>query len=141
VNNCDDGVNASIGYECKAPSVNFVQLIAGDVTGKLTPGSTDYTTQGTNPTTKVVAKFDPTTWNVTEDGYTQCTFELRNVEKDIYFRVRGTNLAPNTSFETDEEGNPLFDNLVHAGLGIDGADEAWADLWFYSNPIFVKVAK
>ena len=24
-------------------------------------------------------------------------------------------------------------------LGLDGAPEAWADLWFYSNPIFVYV--
>lgn len=57
----------------------------------------------------------------------------------MYFRVRGNNLTPNTQYETDEMGNPLFDNLVHDGLGIDGADEAWADLWFYSNPIFVGI--
>ncbi len=121
------------------PTVQHVQLIAGEVTGRLVPGSLEYTTQGTNPTTAVVATFDPTTWSVTADGYTDCSFEVRDVRKDMYFRVRGNNLAPGTAFETDAEGNPLFDNLVHSGLGIDGAEEAWADLWFYSNPVFVDV--
>ncbi|MBI5557244.1 MAG: hypothetical protein HY885_06365 [Deltaproteobacteria bacterium] len=121
------------------PSVRHVQLIAGEVTGKLAPGTVEYTSQGTNPTARVVATYDPTTWTVTEDGYTECTYQLRRVNKDMYFRVRGNNLNPNTPFETDDMGNPLFDNLVHAGLGIDGEVEAWADLWFYSNPIFVDV--
>ena len=138
-NHCQAGVNASPGYVCQPPSVQHVQLIAGEVTGKLTPGSDAYTKQGTNPTTEVVATFNPTTWTTTEDGYTECVFELPNVTKDLYFRVRGSNLAPDTPFETDAAGNPLFDNLVHTGLGIDGADEAWADMWFYSNPIFVTV--
>lgn len=122
-----------------APSVKHVQLIAGDVTGKLTPGSIEYTNVGVNPTTNVVATYEPSSWTVTEDGYTECSFQLAGVDKDMYFRVRGNNLPPSSPFETDELGNPLFDNLVHSGLGIDGAVEAWADLWFYSNPIFVKV--
>jgi hypothetical protein len=57
----------------------------------------------------------------------------------MYFRLRGTNLAPNTPDETDAAGNPLPDYLVTANQGIDGAAEAWKDLWFYSNPIFVYV--
>jgi hypothetical protein len=28
---------------------------------------------------------------------------------------------------------------VTENLGIDGADEAWRELWFYSNPIFAEV--
>lgn len=138
-NNCQAGVNASPDYVCQPPSVQHVQLIAGDVTGKLPPGTDAYAKQGTNPTTAVVATYDPSDWTVTEDGYVECTYQVKNVAKDMYFRVRGNNLPPNTPFETDKLGNPLFDNLVHAGLGIDGADEAWADLWFYSNPIFVSV--
>ena len=138
-NNCQAGVNASPGYVCQAPAVQHVQLIAGEVTGRLTPGTDAYSKEGTNPTTKVVATYDPSTWTTTEDGYTECTYQVKSVAKDMYFRVRGNNLAPNTPFETDDQSNPLFDNLVHAGLGIDGADEAWADLWFYSNPVFVSV--
>ena len=93
--------------------------------------------QGTNPTTQVVAAYDPSSWTVTEDGYTECTYQVKNVTKDMYFRVRGNNLAPNTPYETDEMGNPQIDNQPE--LGLDGAAEAWADLWFYSNPIFVYV--
>ncbi len=53
--------------------------------------------------------------------------------------LRGTNLAVNTASETDAAGNPLSDFLATDNLDLDGADEAWADLWFYSNPIFVYV--
>ena len=58
------------------------------------------------------------------------------VDKNTYFRLRGTNLAPNTAFETDPDGNPLVDSEQKR---LDGVLEAWADLWFYSNPIFVYV--
>jgi hypothetical protein len=140
-NNCNPGINAPSDYVCEAPVVRHVQLISGDVTGKLTPGTDAYTKVGNNPTTKVVAKYDPSTWSVTEDGYTECTFEVSNVQKNMYFRVRGTNLAPDTDSETDAEGNPLLDTLATDNLGLDGAAEAWSDLWFYSNPIFVRVTK
>jgi len=67
------------------------------------------------------------------------------VTKDAYFRLRGTNLACNTPFETGPKAalpsadycSPLADALVTQNRGIDGAQEAWDDLWFYSNPIFV----
>ena len=127
----------AVNYNGDVPSVKHVQLIAGDVTGKLTPGTDAYMKQGTNPTTQVVAAYDPSSWTVTEDGYTECTYQVKNVTKDMYFRVRGNNLAPNTLYETDEMGNPQIDNQPE--LGLDGAAEAWADLWFYSNPIFVYV--
>ncbi|MBW2428705.1 MAG: hypothetical protein JRF56_07075 [Deltaproteobacteria bacterium] len=53
-------------------------------------------------------------------------------------RLRGTNLPPNTPCETDPAGNPLPDSAASACYeGLDGAEEAWQDLWFYSNPIFV----
>jgi hypothetical protein len=48
--------------------------------------------------------------------------------------LRGTNLPPGTPGETDLEGNPLADTP-----GVNTAEAAWKDLWFYSNPIFVKV--
>ncbi len=73
--------------------------------------------------------------------------------KDMYFRLRGTNLAPNTANETDAQGNPLVDEAsyvdtpnpdpkaavktptVHGNL----PEIVWNDLWFYSNPVFVSV--
>jgi hypothetical protein len=53
----------------------------------------------------------------------------------MYFRLRGTNLPPDTPNETDAEGNPLADSLV----GANTVAKAWADLWFYSNPIYIQV--
>jgi hypothetical protein len=68
----------------------------------------------------------------------------------MYFRLRGTNLAANTPNQTDAGGNPLIDTLAYQTLPnpdptktgtvtINTPDQAWADLWFYSNPIFIHV--
>ena len=73
------------------------------------------------------------------DGYYVITYRIKDLEKSMYFRLRGTNLAVNTPYETDAAGNPLSDFLATDNLGLDGAVEAWADLWFYSNPIFIYV--
>ena len=54
----------------------------------------------------------------------------------MYFRLRGTNWALNTPLQTDTNGNPLLDMLE----GTNDASKALADLWFYSNPIFVAVS-
>ena len=39
--------------------------------------------------------------------------------------------------ETDEECNPLNDELMAPNT----AARAYADLWFYSNPVFVRLAR
>jgi hypothetical protein len=101
--------------------VDHIDLIAGEVTGKISPDSPDYT-KATNETARVIATFSRPDFQVDKEGWTVIQ-HMVHVEKDMYFRLRGTNLAPNTPFETD------------------GAEEAWRDLWFYSNPIFVKVVK
>lgn len=65
-----------------------------------------------------------------------------------YLRLRGTNIPAGTPNETDPDGNPLFDSLAgnipcpdcpdHTDGVVDYDVEAWADLWFYSNPIFIE---
>ncbi len=120
------------------PVVDHIDLIAGHITGLVSPDSPDYT-KATNETTKVIATFTSADWEVDEDGYNVITYPVKGLDKSMYFRLRGTNQPVNAPFETDEMGNPLADSLATAGLGLDGAEEAWADLWFYSNPIFVKV--
>ncbi|WP_202610456.1 hypothetical protein [Herbidospora solisilvae] len=45
---------------------------------------------------------------------------LRDVQTDLYARVRGTGT---------DEAEPLA----------DGKESPWEDLWFYSNPVFVQV--
>lgn len=120
------------------PVVDHIDLISGRITGMVDADSEDYT-NATNETTKVIATFTAGDWTVDRDGYNVVTYPVDNLEGSTYFRLRGTNLAVDTPYETDAEGNPLSDFLATDNLGLDGADEAWADLWFYSNPIFVYV--
>ncbi|MFC7687366.1 phosphoesterase [Ureibacillus sp. GCM10028918] len=99
------------------PEVKRVDLIMGEVTGAVEDRST-----ATNPTTKVVERFTEEDW--TKNGeYIEITYTLENVEKDSYIRLRGTNtdqLEP----ATDPRG-----------------EDPWTDLWFYSNPVFIKTDK
>ncbi|MEZ7125629.1 phosphoesterase [Nonomuraea sp. AD125B] len=96
------------------PEVRRVDLIAGQVTGV----SADLDA-ATNPTTKVVARFGPNDWRRQgQDMVIRHT--LRDVGQDSYLRVRGT---------STDEMEPLA----------DGKESPWQDLWFYSNPVFIRV--
>jgi hypothetical protein len=120
------------------PVVDHIDLIAGKIKGLIDPASPDYT-KATNDTTKVIATFTADNWKVDQAGYNVIHYPVKSLDTNTYFRLRGTNHAVNTPSETDAQGNPLSDFLATDNLGIDGAAEAWADLWFYSNPIFVFV--
>ncbi|MGQ5653811.1 phosphoesterase [Streptomyces sp. EKR5.2] len=96
------------------PQVSRVDLITGHITGRASSLDAD-----TNPTTKVVARFGPKDWHKQGKDYV-IKHTLRNVETDMYARVRGTNT---------DEAEPLA----------DGKESPWEDLWFYSNPVFVHV--
>jgi len=99
------------------PEVKRVDLIVGEITGKVEDRSTD-----TNPTTKVVKRFDEKDWK--KDGeYIEMSYTLKDIDKDSYIRVRGTN--------TDQ---------LEPALDPRGEDP-WTDLWVYSNPIFIKSDK
>ena len=88
---------------------------------------------------RVVARFTSDNWKVKRDGTIVVRYMVPDLATSTYFRLRGSNIAVGTPFEQDENGNPLADSLATDNLGLDGAAEAWADLWFYSNPIFVYV--
>ncbi|MGK5739390.1 phosphoesterase [Micromonospora sp. URMC 103] len=96
------------------PQVRRVDLITGQITGPAASLDAD-----TNPTTKVVARFGPRDWRRQGRDYV-ITHTLRNVETDMYARIRGT---------STDEAEPLA----------DGQESPWDDLWFYSNPVFVRV--
>jgi hypothetical protein len=135
-NNCAaDGTSVTF---CPDPVVDHIDLIAGKITGKVDPSSPDYK-KAVNETTKVIATFTKDDWRTDRQGYHVTTYRIRDLDDSMYFRLRGTNLPPNTPDETDEAGNPLPDALVTQNQGVNGAQEAWNDLWFYSNPIFVYV--
>ena len=95
--------------------------------------SPDYNV-ASNDTTRVIATFNALNWKTYADGWKMIRCSV-HVDRSMYFRLRGANLAPGTPNETDAAGNPLSDTLV----GANTAAKAWADLWFYSNPVFVMV--
>jgi hypothetical protein len=83
---------------------------------------------------------------------------IHNVQNSQYVRARGTNLPVNTPNETDAQGNPLNDPPASAAVincddaacpahmsNVGGVKKssfdvaAWSDLWFYANPIFIRV--
>jgi hypothetical protein len=130
------------------PVLDHIDLIAGEVTGKIDPADLKYT-DPTNPTTEVVARFERH-GGPDKNGYMTYVHQFR-ADKSMYFRLRGTNMPLGTPNETDEDGNPLADSLAgniacedvdcppHIGGKLNNDVEAWSDLWFMSNPIYVMV--
>jgi hypothetical protein len=126
------------------PELDHFDIIAGKVSGLISPGSPEYTNDYVS-TTKVIARFDGTggitdsnglvsqKWKDMGDGWKKVTYEAE-VEGKMYFRLRGTNHPLNTPEELDQAGNPLPDFA-----GENSAEKAFSDLWFYSNPVFVDV--
>jgi hypothetical protein len=97
------------------PKVARVDVIIGVIRGPQPEPGLDR-----NDTTKVLARFDASAWKKSgEDYFIETT--LPPLSQNSYIRVRGTNSA-------DEE--PAMD--------VPG-ENPWADLWFYSNPIFIEV--
>jgi len=133
-NNCSpDGTFIT---QCAKPKLDHVDLISGDIGGRVNPNDPNYTNP-VNPSARVIATFSAKDWKTDQTGTSTIVTHINNVSQSRYFRLRGTNHAPGTTGETDPFGNPLADAQATISLGIDGAQEAWNDLWFYSNPIFV----
>src|SRR5262249_49946392 len=111
-----------------------------EVTGKAQPATAAYD-NATNASTHVVARFGSSDWATDEQGYYVVTHEL-TASTSLYIRLRGTNLAIDVAGET-ANGEPLADAIVD--IADNQArfnainDRNYADLWFYSNPIFVTV--
>jgi hypothetical protein len=83
------------------------------------------------------------------------TTTLRAGRAPMYLRARGTNIPVGTPNVTDSEGNPLIDSRnaqvsctdpacpAHLGVvaGVKKVTydvQAYSNLWFYANPIFVR---
>lgn len=97
------------------PSVERVDLITGEVTGRATDRDS-----ARNPSTSVVARFRAAEAR-REGDWRVVTWRIDRVAGDAYVRVRGTN-----GHELEPEPDPR-------------GEDPWADLWFYSNPIFIRV--
>jgi hypothetical protein len=122
-----------------------------------------------NETAAVIKTFDRTGWKKAGKDIVTMSFRIPAVQASQYVRLRGTNLPAAVPFETDANGNPLADLFTNendtsklkipctavgttdyngcpshmatvSGQKYSSFDvAAWADLWFYSNPIYVQV--
>lgn len=140
--------NHNVYSTYRNPVLDHIDVIQGSVKCFVSPESPDYSNEKVS-TTKVIARFDKkgsltdangissNKWKSLDNGWLEMTLEVSNVTDAMYFRLRGTNHSLNVINETDINGNPLSDTLV----GENNAEKAFADLWFYSNPVFVSPAK
>ena len=110
-----------------------------------------------NTSTSIAATFNATTnpWTAVGQRRTM-TFTIPNVTAPTYVRARGTNLPPGTPFATDAAGNPLRDFVTSANApctdaacpshlpAVSGVKRVsfdvrgWANVWFYTNPVFIR---
>jgi len=123
------------------PELDHIDLIAGTVYPAILPADANYKVD-TVTTTNVIARFGKTAytdaagittqiWTDKGNGCKQINFEyVIPAGKKMYFRLRGTNQPVNTAGETDNFGNPVIDEENNT------AAKAFADLWFYSNPVY-----
>jgi predicted metal-dependent phosphoesterase TrpH len=99
----------------RRPVLHHVDLISGEVSGPAADRQSM-----TNPTTRVVARFEASGFR-REGPYLVRSHRFTNVRRSFYVRLRGTNrdlLEP--------ELDPLTIN-------------PWDDLWFYSNPVMIRL--
>jgi len=149
-----------------APLLDHVDLIRGDITGVIPPTDPNYGGANTaarvyNPSTAILSTFNSNRATVTPLANGASRFEFTQDivmgSTPFYIRARGTNIPPATPFVTDSTGNPLTDTgignvpctdaacpahlpVVGGVRQVDFDVEAWSNLWFYANPIFVRPA-
>ncbi|MFC5401418.1 S-layer homology domain-containing protein [Cohnella soli] len=129
-----------------AVKVDHVDLISGEVTGKL--DASQYASNTTNATTKVIKRFTKEDWGQPDaEGYYTISYKVP-ADKNRYYRLRGTNLGTDVEGFT-ANGEPLQDKSYdYNGTPTPTENETrfnnindrnYTSLWFYSNPIFVDV--
>jgi hypothetical protein len=97
------------------PKLARIDLIMGKVTGRDVDPSAI-----ANPSTKVIRRFTAKDWT-RRNGVLTMRFVLKHVFANSYLRARGTNGSELEPLPDARDENP------------------WADLWFYSNPIFLSL--
>ncbi|WP_411150990.1 PHP domain-containing protein [Streptomyces sp. A30] len=105
------------------PKLARVDVIQGDVTGPVSDKDTF-----TAPTAKVVRSYEVDK----ASGTVRLTYQLGRVDRPLYVRLRGSDGNRSAVGAMGAAVDP-------AGPAIDvvGDADPWADLWFYSNPVWV----
>ncbi len=135
------------------PKVAQVDFITGVIHGNIyTPKDPEYYDPLAPDTTKIAKSFGEYELGQRGRGRSVLRYRMR-VYEDGYVRARGSNIPGGTPNERDMYGNPLPDNLTdnipctdpacppHIGDTLNADVEAWADVWFYTNPVFIDVVK
>ncbi|MFI1440792.1 PHP domain-containing protein [Streptomyces fructofermentans] len=108
------------------PKPARVDVIQGDVTGAAADRDTL-----TAPSARVVRSYAVDR----SSGTFRLTYELGRVDRPVYVRLRGTDgrrSAPGARGAAVDPAGPALD--------VVGDADPWADLWFYSNPVWVLPA-
>ncbi len=100
------------------PKLDHIDIIAGNIE----PGAYQ-PTSFLNPSTSVVATVSPAQ-AVRKGDFLDYGFKIDKVQGDFYLRLRGTNLA--------NVKDPVADSTN---------TKPWEDLWFYSNPLFIRLPR
>jgi hypothetical protein len=150
-----------ISQPLNMPVLDHIDLISGSITRDVAYTDSDdvvATDYGTDAA--VIATFDRH-GGADKDGTMTYVMNIKP-QHSIFIRLRGTNLPADVPFETDAEGNPLADSEANDNLyaimdaeeledklfedvvittnsKLDEVAEAYADLWFYTNPIYIEV--
>jgi hypothetical protein len=134
------------------PSLRYVDLIKGHIHKPYLVTQPEYT-DPLAPPVSLWAKFtaDGSRKWVKKGEWIEFTYTFQSIREDSYIRLRGSNLPAGTPYERDADGNPLRDDQAnniactdpacppHVNGIFDKDVEAWGDLFFYANPIFIQV--
>jgi hypothetical protein len=99
------------------PQVQRVDLIRGFIKGSNQNRNSDEALD-----TRVAKRWYAADWQV-KDGFSTVELPLGKFSQSQYLRLRGTNNKTELEPEADAKG-----------------ENPWHDLWFYSNPVFIKVS-
>ncbi|GEA51470.1 hypothetical protein VIN01S_22740 [Vibrio inusitatus NBRC 102082] len=121
-------------HNLEAPTVDHIDLIGGEMVERSQPGTPEYEL-AFNHTTRLHHRFMMDEFTLDDDGYYTLTYTVKDATKDMYFRVRGTNIELNSE-RMDRDGNPNVD--FRRASGQSSADN-YNSLWFYSSPIYLNV--
>jgi hypothetical protein len=100
------------------PKLDHIDLIAGNIEERAYRPDTF-----TNPSAGIIATVTPSQGEKRGD-FVDYGFKIDKVDGSFFFRIRGTNRADVKEPSRDTE-----------------TVKPWEDLWFYSNPIFIRVPK